>query len=239
MTGRRVFVGDVQGCRAELERLLAELAFDPAADELHPVGDFVNRGPDNAGTLRLCRQLGAGGVLGNHDVHALCVRAGREDEGRRDTLGDLWRAEDGDELLDWLARRPFVRVWPDVTLVHAGLSPRWKDPLQALGGLDPVRPHPNSDFAINVRYCDADGERPEQDWPPPPARSRFAPWYEHLPERPGHTVVFGHWSRAGLIVEPGVRGLDTGCVWGGALTAWIAEEDRVVSVPAARAYADF
>jgi bis(5'-nucleosyl)-tetraphosphatase (symmetrical) len=237
--GRRIFVGDVQGCRAELEQLLEAVAFVAGTDELHPVGDLVNRGPDNAGTLRLCRELGAGGVLGNHDVHALRVRAGLEDDGRRDTLADLWRAADGDALCDWLALRPFLRVWPDVTLVHAGLSPRWKDPLRALAGLDPLRPHPNADFAVSVRYCDEDGDRPDEDWPPPAARSRFVPWYTHLPERPGHTVVYGHWSRAGLVVKPGVRGLDTGCVWGGELTAWIAEEDRFVSVPAARAYADF
>jgi hypothetical protein len=41
----------------------------------------------------------------------------------------------------------------------------------------------------------------------------------------------------GLLVAPQLRGLDSGCVWGGELSAWIAEEDRVVSVPARRAYA--
>ena len=52
------------------------------------------------------------------------------------------------------------------------------------------------------------------------------------------TVVFGHWARAGLIRRPQVLGLDTGCVWGGKLSAWIAEEDRIVQVDAARAYAE-
>ena len=40
---RRVFVGDIQGCREELERLLEAVRFDPAADRLEPVGDFVGR----------------------------------------------------------------------------------------------------------------------------------------------------------------------------------------------------
>ncbi|MDA1267398.1 MAG: symmetrical bis(5'-nucleosyl)-tetraphosphatase, partial [Planctomycetota bacterium] len=40
-----MFIGDIQGCREELERLLEALAFDPAGDELHPVGDLVKRGP--------------------------------------------------------------------------------------------------------------------------------------------------------------------------------------------------
>ena len=51
--------------------------------------------------------------------------------------------------------------------------------------------------------------------------------------------MYGHWARAGLYVRPQLRGLDSGCVWGGKLTAWIAEEDRIVQVPAARAYSDF
>jgi bis(5'-nucleosyl)-tetraphosphatase (symmetrical) len=50
-------------------------------------------------------------------------------------------------------------------------------------------------------------------------------------------VVYGHWAMMGLVVRPYLRGLDTGCVWGNRLTAWIAEEDRLVDVPAARAYA--
>ncbi len=49
-------------------------------------------------------------------------------------------------------------------------------------------------------------------------------------------MVFGHWARGGLQVVGRVRGLDTGCVYGQKLTAWIAEEDRVVQVKARRAY---
>jgi bis(5'-nucleosyl)-tetraphosphatase (symmetrical) len=49
-------------------------------------------------------------------------------------------------------------------------------------------------------------------------------------------VVYGHWAAAGLVVEDRVRGLDSGCVWGGSLSAWIAEEDRIVQVRARRAW---
>lgn len=235
MTGRRIFVGDVQGCLRELEALLDAVGFERGVDELHPVGDFVNRGPDSAGVLELCRALDAGGVLGNHDLHALRVRAGTRRLRRSDTLDELLAG--GDALLDWLALRPFVRVWDDVTAVHGGLHPRWPDPERALAGLDPLVPHPATDFATRVRHCAPDGERPERDWPPPPAP--FRPWYEQRAPEPGRTVVFGHWAQNGLVERPGLRGLDTGCVWGGALTAWIAEEDRLVSVDAERAYASF
>ncbi len=234
---RRVFVGDIQGCRAELERLLDAVRFDPARDALHPTGDLVNRGPDSAGTLRLLRGLDAAPVLGNHDVHALRRAAGLGNAHPADTLDDLLHASDRDALLAWLGAQPFVRAWDDVVLVHAGLDPAWDDAVATLTGIDPLAHAPAARFATLVRHCDPDGRRPEKDWPPPPPP--FAPWYEaYRARRPDpRTLVWGHWARRGVVIEPGVRGLDSGCVWGGQLTAWIAEEDRLVQVHAERQYA--
>ena len=235
---RRIFVGDVQGCRVELEHLLEAARFDPAADELHPVGDLVNRGPDSLGVLRLLRRLGAGGVLGNHDVHLLRCAAGLRATRAGDTIGDVLAASDREDLLAWLARLPFARAWDDAVLVHAGLHPSWTDPVAKLAGKDPLQPDADVDFATRARRCTSDGRRPasEDVDPGPPYR----PWFEH--HRPetvgGRTVVFGHWAMMGLVQRPGLRGLDTGCVWGGALSAWIAEEDRVVQVAAERRWAD-
>jgi len=234
---RRIFVGDLQGCYRELARLLDRLRFDPVADELQPVGDFVNRGPDSAAVVRLMRDLGAGGVLGNHDLHLLRVAAGRSEMKPTDTIADVLTAPDRDDLLAWLASRPLVRVWPDVILVHAGLHPRWTQPESMLAGLDPLEPHPDVEFVTHVRYCTRDGLRPDSDRgnPGPP----FAPWFHFHPADSAQrrVAVFGHWSARGLVFAPLLRGLDTGCVWGGSLTAWIAEEDRFVDVAADEAYA--
>ena len=234
---RRIFVGDIQGCRIELERLLERVAFDPAGDRLEPVGDLVNRGPDSLGTLRLLRSLDAGGVLGNHDVHLLRAARGRRAPRPRDTFGDVLEAPDRESLLEWLAARPFFRDLSDVWLVHAGLDPRWTDPGAALDGCGPMADDDACDFATRVRHCTPEGKRPRHDDPPPPPP--FAPWFEHWRGRRAPTIVFGHWAMRGLVHEPGFRGLDTGCVWGGRLTAWIAEEDRLVHVPAEQAYAPF
>jgi bis(5'-nucleosyl)-tetraphosphatase (symmetrical) len=233
---RRLFIGDIQGCREELERLLEKLRYDPASDRLEPVGDLVNRGPDSLGVLRLLRSLGAEGVLGNHDLHLLrAARGGRRRES--DTFEDVLCSDERDELLAWLAERPFLRADGEVLLVHAGLSPVWDDPPARLAGADPVNPSEDAQFAVLVRYCDELGRRPERDWPPP--AKPFLPWYEHWLRRGDpRTVVFGHWARRGLVERERLRGLDTGCVWGGKLTAWIAEEDRLVSVAARRAWAE-
>lgn len=236
MSGRRVFVGDVQGCLAELDALLEKLDFEPGVDELHPVGDLVNRGPDSLGVLRRVVELDAGGVLGNHDLHLLRRARGEREAGRRDTLDEVLAAPDRDELLAWLAARPLVRDFGELLLVHAGISPAWKDPLAVLGALDADDHCDALDFAVSARYCDERGRRPKKDWPEPGAPYR--PWYEFWRKRPGErrTAVFGHWARGGLVLKKRVRGLDTGCVWGNRLTAWIAEEDRIVQVRARACY---
>jgi bis(5'-nucleosyl)-tetraphosphatase (symmetrical) len=225
----------VQGCRAELDDLLAAMKFDAASDRLEPAGDLVNRGPDSAGVIRLLMGLDTGGVLGNHDLHLLRRARGLSPARPRDTLDGVLAAPDRDAMLAWLAGRPLAKEWTDVLLVHAGLDPTWKDPVARLARKDPLADDDDVAFATRVRYCAADGRRPARDDPPP--GKPFRPWYEHWEDRERRMLVFGHWARRGLVRRPRVRGLDTGCVWGGRLTAWIAEEDRLVSVPARRAYA--
>lgn len=120
-------IGDVQGCLEPLKRLVDLIAFDPACDRLWFVGDLVNRGPDSLGCLRFVRQLDAGAiaVLGNHDFHLLCVAAGVQKTRSRDTLDEVLRAPDREELLEWLRHRPLMHVEGPYAMVHAGLLPEW------------------------------------------------------------------------------------------------------------------
>jgi bis(5'-nucleosyl)-tetraphosphatase (symmetrical) len=93
----------------------------------------------------------------------------------------------------------------------------WHD---ALEGWDRIR------FAINaftrLRVCAADDGRLLLKFKGPPevAPTGAVPWFD-VPWRrsAGELIVFGHWSALGYVSRPGVLGLDTGCVWGGTLTA--------------------
>ncbi len=233
MTGRRIFIGDLQGCREEFEALLAKVGYDPAGDTLHPVGDLVNRGPDSVGCVRLCRDLGAEPVLGNHDVHMLRQWHDPSWRGRRTTLEALLAAPDGENLLAWLEQQPLVLGWEDVICLHAGIHPAWIDPVPLLTGRDLLDAEDEAvEFALRARHCDSTGAQPESDWPAP--GDPFRPWDHFWRARTSETrtVVFGHWARRGLVELERTRGLDTGCVYGGELTAWIPEEDRIVSVAA-------
>ncbi len=120
-------IGDLQGCFEPLERLLATIGFDASRDRLWFVGDLVNRGPDSAACVRFVKSLGnaAVTVLGNHDLHLVCVAEGVERPRTRDTLEGILAAPDRRELLEWLRSRPLLHVEGEFALVHAGLLPQW------------------------------------------------------------------------------------------------------------------
>jgi bis(5'-nucleosyl)-tetraphosphatase (symmetrical) len=236
----RWFVGDVHGCARELEDLLRRIRFDAGRDEIWFTGDLVNRGPDSRAALRLWADLGGRGVIGNHDLYAIRVFDGSRKRDP-DTLDDLLAAPDAADLLDRLARQPAIRLLPGgptgaICLVHAGLHPAWTD-LRAMAerlrdtAADPARrKDPDLRFATLVRCCTSDGATVDWNGPAEQCPDSAAPWDAHY--RGTHFVVHGHWASRGIHRTPMVLGLDSGCAWGGALTAWCAEEDRLVQVPA-------
>jgi bis(5'-nucleosyl)-tetraphosphatase (symmetrical) len=119
-------IGDIQGCMASLERLLALVDFS-GQDRLWLVGDLVNRGPRSLDVLRWVRSLGdrVTCVLGNHDLHLLARAAGAASEKKRDTLDDVLKARDADRLIEWLRHQPLLHAEGAFAMVHAGLHPAW------------------------------------------------------------------------------------------------------------------
>lgn len=247
-------IGDIQGCAARLDALLALIDAESPDAELIFLGDLVNRGPDSLGTLRTIQALGARArvVLGNHDLHLLAVANGIRQPNRADTITDILSASDRDSLLDWLRHQPMALRMDDYLLVHAGVLPQWRATdvihfaqeverqlqgedwvgfLRTMYGNEPVRWHDDLTGAARLRcivngltrlrYCTVDGDMDfitkESPGNPPPG---YVPWFAVPGRRTADvTVVFGHWSTLGLSVQPNVIGLDTGCVWGGKLTA--------------------
>jgi bis(5'-nucleosyl)-tetraphosphatase (symmetrical) len=100
---------------------------------------------------------------------------------------------------------------------------RWDEKLR---GMERLR------FAINVltriRVCTSDGRIDlDAKGPPPAPASALQPWFDHLARRSrGTRVIFGHWSALGFVRRAGVVGLDSGCAWGGALTAYDLDRER-------------
>jgi len=122
-------VGDIQGCFRTLRKLVARCGFDPKKDKLWLAGDLVNRGPRSDDVLRYLRDLGdrAVAVPGNHDLHLIARALDVASAKSRDTLDDVLKAKDRDELIGWLRARPLVHYEPPHLLVHAGLLPAWSE----------------------------------------------------------------------------------------------------------------
>jgi len=120
-------VGDIQGCLEPLKKLLEQVNFDPAQDQLWSVGDMVNRGPQSLDTLRFLKSLGNAciSVLGNHDLHLLAVAYGIKQPKKSDTLQEILDAPDCQELLTWLEQKPLLHTTEDKALVHAGIPHIW------------------------------------------------------------------------------------------------------------------
>lgn len=235
MSGRTIVVGDVHGCLGELEALLGAVGLR-ADDRLWFTGDLVNRGPDSAGVVRLARQLGARTVQGNHDEAHVRYRRHLASGSRRPLRGDLAslspmfrtvHASLSDADVAWLAAAPTLApLGGSWILVHAGLRPG--RPLSA-----PDRPR-------TLRWLRRDDGRmltmEERDADPGAA--------VHWSERWGGpwSVLYGHHAQPAVVERTRSLGIDTACVYGGALTAACfeafapGERPRLVQVPAARRY---
>jgi bis(5'-nucleosyl)-tetraphosphatase (symmetrical) len=124
-------IGDVQGCFDELMKLLDQVQFDPAVDQIWLAGDLVNRGPNSADVLRFARDMGPETVkvvLGNHDLHLLATAAGvNKHQHRMDTMDSVLEADDKDELVLWLRQQPLFYHDENLafSMVHAGLPAPW------------------------------------------------------------------------------------------------------------------
>ena len=236
MPGRTIVIGDVHGCLAELEALLGRLA-PLAGDDLWFTGDLVNRGPDSAGVVALVRTLGARLVQGNHDRHHVRWRrhlSARARDPRHpmppEPSAGFRRVHDSlsDEDVALLAEAPLLaRLGRHVVLVHAGLRPG--RPLS-----DPDRPR-------TLRYLSRRTHRKlsfEEYLAAPEAGYHWSerwtgPW----------RVIYGHHAQPALADRGISIGLDTGCVYGGRLTALVLDAlevdtpTRFVAVPARRAWA--
>jgi len=265
-------IGDVQGCFNELKTLLTELHFRPNHDQLWFAGDLVNRGPRSLDVLRFVRDLGdqAIAVLGNHDLHLLAVAAGKRRLRRKDTIEEILRAPDRDQLLAWLRARPLLHhdAGLGFTVIHAGLPPQWDvataqrcarevesvlhnpDYASLLDQMFGDQPDRWSErltgfarlrFTINcltrLRYCDRDGVlNLAENGSPGTQGPSLMPWFE-VPSRRsrGERIIFGHWATLQLhqTLDPRheVYHLETGCTWGGHLTAMRLDSLRYVSVP--------
>jgi len=210
---RTIIVGDVHGCYFELTALLEEIGVRDE-DRLVFVGDLITKGPANREVLEFIRQRrNCESVLGNHEYLLLQHYRGQQvalESAHRQTIAEL--GKDFEVFMNLVAKFPYYIDLGNYLVVHAGIRPGLPMEKQSVEDLTQLR-------TLNG---------------PRPGSKAGIPWFERY--RGEKTVIFGHWVFDSPLIQANAIGIDTGCVYGGQLTAFILPAIRLVSVPAVKAY---
>src|SRR5690349_20825855 len=118
---RTLIVGDIHGCLAELEDLIAAAGISKKTDQLISVGDTVAKGPESHGVLKLLRDWSARAVKGNHDAHVLKFRRGEEKEMKKEHRSVARSLSEND--WQYLEALPLFLRLPGIIVVHGGALP--------------------------------------------------------------------------------------------------------------------
>lgn len=253
-------IGDVHGCYRTLRKLLKKIDFAKSGDRLWFTGDLVNRGPRSLEVLEWAadHDWRIESVLGNHDLHLLALAFGVADERPRDTLRPILKSSRQVALLDWLRRRPLAVGTTSRLMVHAGVLPAWsaeetlsiaarlegrlrgEGAVHLLGTLRRKGAPPEEEGAevralrvlALARSLRSDGELCRDfAGAPEEAPKGCVAWFDAPGRRSAGTeIYFGHWAAAGFRRGKDYVGLDSGCVWGGHLTAVRLEDGERVQV---------
>ncbi len=227
---RHIFIGDIHGCLEEFDELLQKISYNPNSDRVILLGDLIDRGPDSVGVVQRARELRLECVMGNHEhkfIKWFRSQGTRVDVyDRRDFYSKL-----SDQDIAYIQDMPLYIELDDVVAVHAGLKP----------GI--ALSNQSKDDLMYLRYTDSDRRfislKKISKLGKEETGAVFWTQFWHGPK----SVVYGHNVHSyetPLIEEisPGVTcyGLDTGCCFGGHLTALIWETKEMIQVQAKRAY---
>jgi Calcineurin-like phosphoesterase len=206
---RTIIIGDVHGCMAELNLLISKIEVT-GEDDVILIGDFLRKGPDAAAVLQWAMETpNVRCILGNHEVKLLnSWFEGEEPE--RDSPDWMMKRElycNYNDAMNFIRTRPLYIQGEGFTAVHAGIDPR-------IHSIERQSAHD----LLTIRI----------------PHGMDVPWYEAYDGE--SLIVFGHWARQSLVLRHNVIGIDTGCVYGGELTALILPERRLISVPALHQY---
>lgn len=214
---KKIIIGDIHGCSEELLQIICKANFSSGSDELFLTGDVFSRGPDPLGVWKIIVEHQAQMVLGNHDVHLLeqlrLILSGNNPiELKSHQLRTIQQLESvHSEIFDWLSKCPLYIKTEHFLLVHAGINP--------IDGLDGT----SFDEFISIR-C----------WPPKKNKLEGSRWHDfYTKQHP--LIIFGHDAPNGLVIKENdneryLIGLDTGCVYGGKLSAYSIGEDLLIQV---------
>ncbi|KAF1357756.1 ser/Thr protein phosphatase-like protein family [Lizonia empirigonia] len=238
---RLVFVGDVHGCRDELEHLLNKVEFDKKHDHLVLTGDMIAKGPDSPGVISLVEKLGASCVRGNWE-DKLLLSIAESEAPHLDTLPGPDEAADrktdfldeeshshGDYALRKLAKSfskhqiAYLQQCP--VILRVGKVPNLGALAAVHAGLVPDIPLEQQDpfHVMNMRTIDLKTRIPSSKHEGMPWEKFWNHQQKKKAEHKRMSIVYGHNRKRGLNLQDFTYGLDSGCVSGGKLTALVVD----------------
>lgn len=249
---RHIVIGDIHGCIQELDLLLEKLSTD-STDKIYFIGDLIDRGPDSAGVVKRVRQLSEKMnvtlILGNHEEKFL--RYLKNVENNPSALAQMKNVQqyailahqltDADiRFLEGSYYTKIIDVGSGILLLHAGIPATSKVDLATEHSYisQTGKPPKGLELLTKTRRLDEQGNflalNMEKDDSPFWAEVYDGRWgfviFGHQPFIQDHPKKFEH-----------ALGIDTGCVFGGWLTALVYSEDQIshdfVSVKAMAKYA--
>jgi len=243
---RTIIIGDIHGCKDELVDLVSKLKTKPQ-DHLVFVGDLVDKGPDSAGVVKyvsnLRHSVRVSLVLGNHEeTHLRWLSKDEHDRKKmkRNESIALIQKDLGPEDVQFLRSSSLFLPLPEhnAVVVHAGIPeflqelPTQEDVAAAKG-----KRRKRIMQACRIRYVTEEGRfvgLKEID------KDKHYLWSNRYDGRFGH-VYYGHEASPGIQRGTHATGIDTGCVYGGHLSAVVLDTDKprrdFVQVPSRKAYA--
>ena len=233
-TQRIIIVGDIHGCCDELRELMEE--HSQPDDLLILAGDMVNKGPKSREVLSVAREMQCLAVVGNHELAALRGHADRQGGKRPEASPSFaWTDELTPEDLTYLRNLPFTIRLPrqNSIVVHAGLVPGVALERQVAYDMVCMR-------ELGVKTAgsgDEDTTLAYEAYETAQPGTETKAWASLWPG-PEH-VYFGHDANRKYQQHEFATGLDTGCLYGGHLTAAIIEQGqrpRIVTVKAHKQY---
>ncbi|KAJ2907647.1 hypothetical protein GGI21_003680 [Coemansia aciculifera] len=257
---RLIFIGDIHGSLKEFNQLLCKVKFKQGQDQVVLVGDLVAKGPDSVAVVRRARQIDVWAVRGNHDDRVIRWREFLDGPGKTLSLDELKTLEKSGGLpyddfklkkdhytiarelspddITWLAALPIIMAMPPPyaqwVVLHGGA-----DPSKAL--MDQV-----ADDVIVERDITSSG--------PTSSSKDGTAWFDVWADKmKGFTpeanidqnanldfsvirynkIIYGHDAGRNLQIHPVTKGLDSRCVYGGQLTAFVLPGESLVNVQCA------
>lgn len=228
---RTIIIGDIHGCIDEFNELIKKLSYDRKSDRLILLGDLIDRGPDSVAVVKRARELDLECVMGNHE-HKF-VKWFRSSGTKNDVYDRRPHyAQFSDQDINYINRMSNYIKLDNTIVVHAGLRPGISLGQQSKDDLFYIRYMDENKNFISLKKINKLGSKEA-------AGAHFWTEFWHGPE----SIIYGHNVHSYTepfieTVAPGVTcyGLDTGCCFGGKLTALILETKEVVQVQAKKVY---